>query len=414
MSVLTTTTTESTGLNRPDGDYWNQRVYGLTRTAWAQIAVLGVLFSSLFWMNLSRLWQKTNPFTGEGNWEHAIFIPILGLYYLYVNSEELLAKPIRPVRVLDWTRRRWVWGLVFILGGLFCYFVLPNVGPLAGQAVRLQAMGVAGMAWGILAIALNWGIATMLIGIAGFAYGIYPGRNDYVKDLGMVITLFGVVLSLCGWGVMRVAWFPIVFLIFALPWPGLVYSEIATPLQQAAAWFSVQLLQLTGVESYYTGTKIIMTGHDGSPRTLNVAEACAGLKSLMTFLTVGAAMAFLSARPLWQKIIITLSAIPIAIAANTMRVAGQGLLDYYVSQDVSQGFAHQFSGLIMLIPAFFLLLLVGWILDRLFIEEVDEDAPVHAVPERSEGAGFSGPTTPKPVIIAPPPAGGSLRGKSGQ
>src|SRR5690606_35056704 len=103
-----------------------------------------------------------------------------------------------------------------------------------------------------------------------------------------------------------------------------------------------------------------------------VAEACAGLRSLMTFITFGAAIAFLSVRPLWQKVIITLSAVPIAICCNTLRVAGQGLLDYHVSHEMSQNFAHSFVGLLMLIPAFFLLLLVGWILDHLFIEEVDD------------------------------------------
>jgi exosortase/archaeosortase family protein len=77
-------------------------------------------------------------------------------------------------------------------------------------------------------------------------------------------------------------------------------------------------------------------------------------------------------RPLWQKLIIVLSAIPIAIFCNVMRVSGQGLLDHYFSEKLSEGFAHAFVGLIMLLPAFFLILLVCWILDQLFVEEVDE------------------------------------------
>jgi len=107
---------------------------------------------------------------------------------------------------------------------------------------------------------------------------------------------------------------------------------------------------------------------------LNVAEACAGLKSLMTFISVGAAIGFLSSRATWQKILITLSAIPIAIFCNMMRVTGQGILDHYWSEKLSEGFAHQFVGLIMLIPAFFLILLVAWVLDNLFIEEADKRA----------------------------------------
>src|SRR5690606_20274167 len=109
----------------------------------------------------------------------------------------------------------------------------------------------------------------------------------------MVIALFGLVLALCGWDVMKIAWFPIVFLICALPWPGLVYSWVAGPLQEIAAVVAVQVLKATGVEAQVMGTKIFMIGEGGAPRTLNVAEACAGLKSLMTFVTIGAAMAFL-------------------------------------------------------------------------------------------------------------------------
>jgi exosortase/archaeosortase family protein len=79
----------------------------------------------------------------------------------------------------------------------------------------------------------------------------------------------------------------------------------------------------------------------------------------------------LSSRPLWQKIIVVFFAVPIAISCNVMRVSGQGLLDRYVSHSLSENFAHQFVGLIMLIPAFLLILLVGWILDQIFVEQID-------------------------------------------
>ena len=107
----------------------------------------------------------------------------------------------------------------------------------------------------------------------------------------------------------------------------------------------------------------------------------------MTFISVGAAVAFLSNRPMWQRIIITLSAIPIAIFCNVMRVSGQGLLDHYCSEQMSEGFAHSFVGLVMLMPAFFLILLVAWILDQIFVEEVD---PSEADTQRSK---------PQPGII---------------
>jgi exosortase len=363
-------------------------VLGLKRSVWIQIGVISVLFAALFWPNLRRLWDKTNPIYGEANWGHAICIPLIGLYYLWVNREKLLSeeellpddsdRPIHrgvnwrvfamvmialvlPLGLLRYEARKYLFpaaalSAVLLLAATLIY-VLPNTQTLVRRLERHSA------GW--------FGGFIMLFGVAVFQYAIFPGQNDFLKDLGMVITLFGVVLALAGWHVMSVAWFPIVFLVCGIPWPGLVYSKIAGPLQQLAANVAVWTLQLTGVEANVGGTKISMIGGDGNWRTLNVAEACAGMRSLMTFISVAAAVAFLSHRPLWQKIIVVIFAVPIAIFCNVMRVSGQGLLDRYVSHSLSENFAHQFVGLIMLIPAFLLILLVGWILDQIFVEQID-------------------------------------------
>jgi exosortase len=299
---------------------------GVRLETWLKVGAIAALFALLFWPNLRRLWDKTNPFTGEANWGHAIAVPLIGLYYLYINRDALRAAGAKS-------------------------------------------------AWGGLPIAL--------FGILFFAYGIYPGQNDWFKDIGMVIALFGIVTLVWGWRVMRTAWFPIVFLFCALPWPGLLYSKVAGPLQALAASVAVHVLQMCSVESWRFGTKIFIIGNQNAVRTLNVAEACAGLRSLMTFISVAAAVAFLSNRALWQKIVMVASAVPIAIFCNVMRVSGQGLLDRYVSPQLSESFAHSFVGLIMMIPAFFLILLVGWILQNLFIEEVDDKA---AIKKRAAGA----------------------------
>jgi exosortase len=358
-------------------------VMGLKRSIWIQIGVVSALFAGLFWPNLRRLWDKTNPFYGEANWGHAICIPVIGLYYLYVNREKLLDES-NPVMVTRSRKARRVWGLVAVALVLPLVLVREEASraliPVAALVALLLAVSAGVAAWrGADELidqadqhSAGWfGVFIMLFGIAVFQYAIFPGQNDFMKDFGMVITLFGVVLALAGWDVMRIAWFPILFLICGIPWPGLVYSKVAGPLQQLAANVAVWTLQITGVEASVGGTKISMIGGDGNWRTLNVAEACAGMRSLMTFISVAAAVAFLSSRPLWQKIIVVLFAIPIAIFCNVMRVSGQGLLDRYVSHSLSENFAHQFVGLIMLIPAFLLILLVGWILDQIFVEQID-------------------------------------------
>ncbi|MDQ3439950.1 MAG: exosortase/archaeosortase family protein, partial [Planctomycetota bacterium] len=312
---------------------------GLKPETWLKIGTIAALFAAVFWPNLRRLWDKTNPIYGEPNWGHAVCVPIIGLYFLYANRDELLRQPVKT---------RWE-GLLIMLGGILFY-----------------------------------------------GWAIWPGQNDFFKDFGMVVALFGLVLLLTGWSVMKIAWFPIAYLVCMIPWPSLFYSRLASPLQALAASVSVGVLRFTGVDALNTGTKIRMMPFTPQERVLNVAEACAGLRSLMTFITVAAAVAFLSNRPLWQKIIITVSAIPIAIACNVMRVAGQGLLDYYVSHELSEGFAHQFAGIVMLVPAFFLILLVGWVLDQLFIEEVDEAPAVKPI-----GASVGAPAVAAAALAAP-------------
>lgn len=369
-STLDSSTARAPGADEP---LW----LGLSPISWLKIVIVSGLLVWLFYIPcLRRLWQKTNPVWGEANWGHAVLIPVVGLYYLYLNRDELYKAKVQPLLVGQFGLGRLVGGAATLTGGVLVYFALPYIAPVSVlEYARGAASGVAIL--GLLGLLLDWGLGTLLFGLFTFAYGIHPGQNDWVKDFGMVMTVFGVVLALCGWQVMRIAWFPILFLICALPWPGLVYSKIASPLQQLAASVAVETLQLTGVDSYRSGTKIFMGDGILTPmRALNVAEACAGLRSLMTFISLATAMAFLSNRPLWQKIIQSLSAIPIAIFCNVMRVAGQGLLDHYVSHQLSESFAHQFVGIVMLVPAFFLILLVGWILDQLFIEEVEDARPM--------------------------------------
>ncbi|MCS7034300.1 MAG: exosortase/archaeosortase family protein, partial [Phycisphaerae bacterium] len=305
MSQLTGDSTV-VAASSPPGD----RAAGL-RVNWLYVGVTAALVVAIFWSSLWRLWSKTNPFYGEGNWGHSILVPLIGLYYLYLNREELARRPIVPNLPTTFSRFRWVSGLALLLAGGAGSWAAPVLFPgELGAYLTKAAQGMLGL--GALVLLLNWGLGTLLFGLLTFGYGIWPGQNDYVKDLGLVITIFGIVLTMCGWPVMKIAWFPILFLICALPWPGLVYSRIATPLQHLASSVAVFVLQLTGVDASQAGTKILMDfGPLKPPRMLNVAEACAGLRSLMTFITLGAAIGFLSSRPLWQKIVITLSAIPI-------------------------------------------------------------------------------------------------------
>jgi exosortase len=450
--------------------------FGLGLATWVKIGVLGLLMVALYRFNLARLWAKTNPFSGQGNWEHAIFIPLVGIYYLYVWRDELLS-PKSTATAATPAAEAWtlpgIWAFMYAVPAVLAMagvaFLLPDpflfdpqsalldvlklpLTLIAVAVVLLSAAAAAfvylrrdelkyprtqlwltnawrGLGCWLLAyvpaagtlyffrllvpgtpvtaaryvlgvaflLALGWVVWTarsedwrryydrvlarssgwfggfiLAWGILYSLLGIWPIQNDFIKDIGMVVSLFGLVLLTAGWRVMAIAWFPIVYLFCAIPWPDLTYSQLAMPLQMLAAKVGVFVLQATGVEAGQTGTKIWFFDAARKPQVLNVEEACAGLKSLMTFVSIGAAIAFLSGRLLWQKLAIAFMAVPTAILCNTGRISGQGLLHRYVSEEWSRDFAHGFVGLVLIFPGFGLIWLSAWVVDHLFIEESDD------------------------------------------
>jgi hypothetical protein len=212
--------------HRPTGaDEREPRFWGLTASAWLQTLIVTGLLVALFRFNLARLWLKANPFTGDANWGHTVIIPIIGLYYLFLNRDRLLAAPVKPILFERFTFARLSVGLGAVALGALAYgfggraiaFVMgpsDTVGNIAG----VLGGALAGGACSCCCSAGAW--ATSCSACSVFAAGIYPVQNDWLSDYGMVHTIFGVVLTLCGWEVMRVAWFPIAFLVCGLPWPG--------------------------------------------------------------------------------------------------------------------------------------------------------------------------------------------------
>jgi exosortase len=312
-----------------------QRILGIfTPSGVVQFVVLGGLFLFLQRYNLQRLiriWQTDN------NWSHGFLVPLFSAYFIFQHRFELAAE--RPRVSLA--------GLPIIIAGL------------------------------VIELAAYW---------------IF--KNDLLKDCAMIMVLFGIVLYMAGWRVMRIVWLPILFLGFAVKIPYIVYDRIALPLQKLAAVGGVLVLRVAGVHAQQLGTTINIYAADNllDPiKQLNVEEACSGMRLLMAFLALGVAMAYLSDRPVWQRIILVLLAVPIAVFCNVVRVSGTGLLYYMWTDDAARGFFHQFSGLVMLPVAFVIYLGAGWVLSQLLIDDVEEDlrippAPPPFQPERHEGS----------------------------
>lgn len=288
----------------------------LTRTGWVWAGLLTVAFIFLHWHLIRRM---VSIGLNDQNWSHILVVPLISGYYIYSHRERLLATP----------RRVCLWGL-----------------PL------------------------------MVLGVLGFALGVMPIRNDMAQGYSMILTLFGLLLLLLGPGMMRILWFPVAFMVFAIKVSDAIWERVAAKLQIVASEGSVVLLNvlspLSEMDASLRGSTIHLTypGDKGLPvqEAMNVAEACSGLRMLMAFLALGVALAFLFPRTWWQRLIMIALAAPIAVFVNVLRVTTLGLL-HLIDPALAHGDFHIFIGMLMLIPAAGLLMLVGWCLDKMIIVE---------------------------------------------
>src|SRR5678815_457971 len=107
-----------------EGSFSPEETYaGFTRGTWIRIGTIAALFAAVFWPNLRRLWLKTNPINGEPNWGHAVCVPVIGLYYLYIHREELLKAKVEPLLALAFTRQRWISAACLIGAGAALFLV---------------------------------------------------------------------------------------------------------------------------------------------------------------------------------------------------------------------------------------------------------------------------------------------------
>jgi exosortase len=195
-----------------------------------------------------------------------------------------------------------------------------------------------------------WGVVPLALGSLSLAIGRL-GTELMNMRVSFVLTLIGLVLLLLGRRVFRVLAFPLLFLFLMVPLPQSLVNVIAFPLQLIAADAAVQVLNLLNIPALREGN-IIHLAH----AQLFVAEACSGLRSLMALITLGVVFAYFFRKTMAERVIIVLSAIPIAIIVNSFRVALTGILTHRFGQEAAGGVVHETQGLFTFSIAFVLLL----------------------------------------------------------
>jgi exosortase len=189
----------------------------------------------------------------------------------------------------------------------------------------------------------------------------------------MPIVLFGLVLYVAGPAVAKLSALPIFYLCLAMPIPRLWYTQLATPLQELAAQSSCLLLRLFGVVIRVTASRLEIVSQSGRTYDLTVVEACSGVRSLIAYVALGVAWAYLETRPVWQRVALVLAAVPIALLCNVLRVAVTCSMFVADRPELGRDFMHEFMGLAMLVPAVVLFWLLGRLLGALYVEDDEED-----------------------------------------
>ena len=221
---------------------------------------------------------------------------------------------------------------------------------------------------------VNW--AGLLLICAGFTMRIEGLRRIFesAERYSFILVVAGIVMLIFGWQVLWRARWMMLFLTLMIPLPGKIHNMIAGPMQNWATQGTVFTLELIGTTVEQQGNVLLLDGDT----EVGIAEACSGLRMLTAFVFVACVFAFLVSRPTWQKAVLVIASIPIAIFANLVRLTVTALLFRYVDSKKAEHFFHDFAGVTMMPIAVACLLLLLWIMSNMVTSESAGRAPVAA------------------------------------
>jgi exosortase len=170
------------------------------------------------------------------------------------------------------------------------------------------------------------------------------GAELFLSRSSLLLVLAGVTILFLGWNFFRAALFPWAFLILMIPIPAIIFNQITFPLQILASRVAAGILPVLGVPVLREGNVINLPS-----MALEVAEACSGIRSLMSLVTLAIIYGYLMEKRLWVRWLLALASVPIAVAANSVRIIGTGLLVQYWDPDKAEGYFHASWGLIIFV-----------------------------------------------------------------
>lgn len=262
---------------------------------------LGVMLTALLYLYFPILQKLAHDWDTNDNYSHGYFIPILSLYLIYSIKDELRKLPVKTN----------ITGLLLLLLGL----------------------------------------AQLIIGTAGSEF--------FLQRTSLILVLAGTVLFCLGSSFFKKLLLPIAYLIFMVPIPAIIWNKMAFPMQLFGSFLTEKVVTLLGIPLFREGNVLHLAN-----TTLEVVDACSGLRSLTTLFALSAVFAMLSTLKTWQKWVLFFSAAPIAIFANIVRLSATAVLASKYGSDIAHGFLHDFSGLVVFAIGILLLVTVSNLLKK--------------------------------------------------
>jgi exosortase len=256
---------------------------------------LAVLTAALLWLYAPVLYRLIAQWVHDPNYSHGFFVPAFSLYVVWQERDRLRRLPRRP----SW--------------------------------------------YGLLILA----IAVVVLTAGTLGAELFLSRTSFL------IAISGLVVLFFGWSFLRAILFPWLFLLLMIPIPNIIFNQITFPLQLLASKAAAFVLPLLGVPVLREGNVIQLP-----VMTLEVAEACSGIRSLMSLATLSIIYGYLLETRISTRVILAIAAIPIAVIANGLRIIGTGLLVQYWDPEKAEGFFHAFSGWLIFVVSLLLLFLL--------------------------------------------------------
>jgi exosortase len=284
--------------------------------------------------------------------------------------------PTAPAAAVSTTRP--LWWQAAVIGGLLLWLYYPILARLVGQwwndpnfshgffvplfsafviwqeRSRLATLTLKPSWWGLLF--LGFGLCVLVVG--------QMGAELFLSRLSLLIVLGSLIVLFLGWSFFRALLFPWAFLLLMIPIPAIVFNQITFPLQLLASKVASTTLPWMGVPVLREGNVIILPA-----MALEVAEACSGIRSLMSLATLAVIYGYLMERRVAVRLLLAVASVPIAVAANSLRIVGTGLLVQYWDPQKAEGFFHEFSGWLIFVVSLVMLYLLHRIVRILWREE---------------------------------------------